>query len=105
MNPDALVLMSLKVEERWSDPHIWMSRRPTCVAIITSASSRTNTVILLRSKNRNLRLQSSTWILRLVQKDSFSYNIFTLPGVPIMILSVILDPLATSSPLTAYLIV
>ena len=28
----------------------------------------------------------------------------TFPGVPMMMLSVILDPLATSSPLTAYLV-
>merc|ERR1719500_195168 len=58
------------------------------VAIITSASSRTNTVIFFRSKNLNFKLQSSTF-----------------PGVPMMMFSVILLPLATSSPLTAYLMV
>merc|ERR1719187_88912 len=58
------------------------------VAIITSASSRTNTVIFFRSKNLNLMLQSNTF-----------------PGVPMMMFSDILLPLATSSPLTANLIV
>ncbi len=32
-----------------------------CVAIMTSASSSTKTLIFLRSKKRNLRLQSRTW--------------------------------------------
>ena len=55
------------------------------VAIITSASSSTNTRICFKSKNRNFRDQSKTF-----------------PGVPIMIWSVILEPLESSSPLTAY---
>ena len=97
VNPDALILMSLKVD-RVSYHNFIM---PTCVAIITSASSSTKTVILLRSKNRNLRLQSST--CSLWQSRDFQKVWTTFPGVPMMMLSVILDPLATSSPLTAYL--
>lgn len=67
----------------------WLTRLPlTWVAIITSASSRTNTVIFFKSKNLNLMLQSRT-----------------LPGVPMIMWSSSLDPRAISSPLTANLIV